>query len=192
MQLVNRIADQARRTLGLIEEQQRGIDHLFVGETTNAQAIGALRARQLECRVIAAPHGEIEAWRETVQLFVTRLIGRQIGKGILRQLPAATLQQLLVKPRTRYLAASQQGLHRGSWLAIEPRQQCRFIGKLDLPSFAETDRLAHCRLHLATPRCRYAGVAHATLLVDPGEILATLLATCITTAFQHSGIDVVG
>ncbi|MNG18351.1 hypothetical protein D3C84_1024080 [compost metagenome] len=93
---------------------------------------------------------------------------------------------------SRYLTALEQSLQGGSRLTVEPRQQRRLAGELDLAPLAEADRLRRSLQRLALPSRRHPGVAHAPLLVDPGEILAILVAAGIATSLQDLGADVIG
>ncbi|MNF49667.1 hypothetical protein D3C84_309460 [compost metagenome] len=191
MQLVDGIADQAGRALGFVEEQQRGVDHLAIGEAADAQAVAVLRARQLEGAVVAPAHGEIEAGREVVQLLETRLLDRDFGEGVIRQLAAAAVHQALVEGLALRLAAFEQRLHGGGGLAVQGGQQRGLALELHLAALGVGDGARPFRtLPLVLAPRRHRRVVGAALLVDPGEIGRALLRAGVAAPFQYVGVNV--
>ncbi len=197
VQLVHRVADQPGWPLVLVEEQQRRVDHLAIGETADAQAVDPLGARQPDRRVEAPAHGKVEARREAVQLLVARFVGIQFGEVALGDLLAAAPLQVLVEIVDGHLGALEQSLQRIALLAgaIQAGQRRRTLLELDLPALGEGDLRRRRGLPLEARRAllgRDLRVVHAALLVHPGVVGTAVLAANETLALEGLGIDVFG
>ncbi len=190
MELVHRVAHQSGRPLGLVEEEDRRVDHLAIGEAADAQAVLPPRARQAHGGVVAAPHGEGEARREAVQLLVTRLLGGQFGEGRIGQLATALLHQLLVEHAAALLAAFQQSLHGFAGLAVQSGKDRRLALEHHLTALGVSHWLADAGHRPGAVLRRHRGVVGAPLVVHPGVVTGAVLRAGVTAPFQHVGIDV--